>query len=476
MAEELAVFRDILASDYEGPSQLESFAVVPPPSGYSTLQPTTHITTDTQESWSTSSGAVDPPGIENWPRRLLQLTSPVWTSHEWQPGHIYGGHREPKYNAISYTWGRFRLDSAEASKAVRRSKKLCQVRGISIDGCPWTIPPIHPARFTVDEFRQALERTSEIDGDSSGKFVWLDVACIDQESEAGQLEVGRQADIFRGAQKVSVWLTDFSLTELEKAFSSIRSDLVTVRAFQSMPDRYLELTENIESWKMGSTERMEENVEVLNTMTSTLDKICKDPWFSSLWTLQEAFLCPEARFLSRDGHFVGSDSVAIGNLSQLTLICERTRVITEDLLKAFEVDTLKGLTWMKRCLEIGHLVKAKGLAALHSRNPIVLYSTAGKRTAKKDYDYIYAIQQVFGFRLGNSRPGDAGRVYSRLELQMQLGADLLEKYPVQSQMHIFDEPVEDQMGWCISLASRLPGHRIPQDVPGMVNETGLKFE
>lgn len=98
------------------------------------------------------------------------------------------------------------------------------MKGISINGFSWTIPPIDPARFTVYEFIKAIERTAEVDGDSAVKFVWLDVACIDQnpESEAGQLEVGRQADIFKGAQEVSVWLTDFNSPELEVTLASIR--------------------------------------------------------------------------------------------------------------------------------------------------------------------------------------------------------------------------------------------------------------
>lgn len=226
-AKELAAFRrKLLDGDYESPALLKFYnEFVPPTSGYSILESgTTQSIEGALEPRSEGCGAVDPPGIENWPRRLLQLTSPVWTSHEWQPGHIYGGHREPKYNAISYTWGRFRLDSTEGLERVRKSKELGQVRGLAIDGCPWKIPPIDPARFTVEQFIKAIERTAEVDGDSSGKFIWLDVACIDQdpESEAGQLEVGRQADIFKGAQEVAVWLTDFNLLQIEDAFASIR--------------------------------------------------------------------------------------------------------------------------------------------------------------------------------------------------------------------------------------------------------------
>lgn len=251
VASELAVFRGILESDYEGPSPLESFTVVPPPSGYHNPKSTQH----TEVAQHSSGGPVDPPGIENWPRRLLQLTSPVWTSHEWQPGHIYGGHREPKYNAISYTWGRFRLDGVGA-----KSKTLRQVKGISIKGCPWNIPPIDPKRFTVQEFKKALERTAAIDGDSCNKFLWLDVACIDQETEAGQLEVGRQADIFKGAQQVSLWLTNFTLEKLEEAFSSLESSLQGKSALEdSLLSHVLPFGYNLTVFRADRGKRLMEN-------------------------------------------------------------------------------------------------------------------------------------------------------------------------------------------------------------------------
>jgi hypothetical protein len=136
-------------------------------------------------------------------------------------------------------------------------------------------------------------------------------------------------------------------------------------------------------------------------------------------------------------------------------MAERIRVMTRDLRTRFDFDRLN-LPWMKRCLEIQSIVEGKGLPDLASSNPMLLYSVAGKRKASKDYDYVYGIQQVFGFRLGNTAEGASQRIYSRQELQAQLGTEVLKKYPVQSQMHVFQEPVEDRHGWCISLSSRLP--------------------
>lgn len=214
---------------------------------------------------------------------------------------------------------------------------------------------------------------------------------------------------------------------------------------------------------------MEDELKVFNTMADALNEICSDPWFTSLWTLQEAFLCLTARFLSRDGHFVRGNSAGLQLLSHLALICERSRVIVEQLRWIFREDALRGPKWWEKSAEIERLIKSSGLAALHSKNPLALYGIAGKRTTTREEDRIYAIQQVFGFRLGSSKPGYAGRVYNRMELQTQLGAELLKRYPVQSQMHVFDEPVENQCGWCISSASRLPEQLSPQNVTKRVS-------
>lgn len=161
----------------------------------------------------------DPKGISTWPRRLVHL--PSFSSLEWQPGHTYGPHQHPKYNAISYTWGRFRLDTRR-----NLTEALRKVKGIGIDNCPWTVPPIDPARFTVEEFRTALHNAATSDGGGGvsargHQFVWLDVACIDQSADAGKLEIGRQAAIFRGAQRVYIWLTKFLSPKLEKILTDV---------------------------------------------------------------------------------------------------------------------------------------------------------------------------------------------------------------------------------------------------------------
>lgn len=145
----------------------------------------------------------DPEGIGSWPRRLLHV--PSMTSFEWQPGNYYGTTRAPKYNILSYTWGRYRLDKSDNL----RPKELESVRGISIQGVEWDIPPIDPAHFTEREFRLVLDSVAKSGEPDPVEFVWVDVACIDQRrgSAVGSLEVGRQEVIFKGAQRVYIWLT-----------------------------------------------------------------------------------------------------------------------------------------------------------------------------------------------------------------------------------------------------------------------------
>lgn len=198
---------------------------------------------------------------------------------------------------------------------------------------------------------------------------------------------------------------------------------------------------------------MGESIEVLDTVKNALDDLCSDPWFSSLWTLQEAFLCPQACFMFRDGQIVSTQ-----RLTNLVDLCELAWVINEVaewLLAQFPVPKSDYL-WLQRCDEISSIIKERGLLVLRSQNPMLLYSAAGKRTATEDHDYVYGIQQIFDCRLGNSAEGAIQRTYSRYELEIQLGGQLLQKYPVESQMHVFSEPAEDQHGWCISMASRIP--------------------
>jgi len=84
--------------------------------------------------------------LGNWPRRLLHI--PTLTSYAWQPGNIYGEVQEPKYNAITYTWGRWRLFEGQMPHV--------QAVPISIDGDAWAILRVDPKHFTAEEFQNVI--------------------------------------------------------------------------------------------------------------------------------------------------------------------------------------------------------------------------------------------------------------------------------------------------------------------------------
>lgn len=143
-------------------------------------------------------------GIGAWPRRLLHV--PSMTSLEWKPGDKYGSHVEPRYNAISYSWGRYDLDIPGAKKMKRyRNTKAIQIKGVN-----WPVPRICPEQFSVNQFQRLICQACESADGAEGNcdFLWLDIACIDQNNGPQKYaEIGRQAGIFHGAQRVFVWLT-----------------------------------------------------------------------------------------------------------------------------------------------------------------------------------------------------------------------------------------------------------------------------
>ena len=157
---------------------------------------------------SNQHGFALPDAIGSWPQRLLHV--PTMTSHEWTSGNIYGDHVAPRYNAISYTWGRFDLLYAPdgCNKTVLR-----RTTSIKIEGTTWAanIPRIDPQHFRVVDFQNVIARSLDLCEPNDVEFVWLDIACIDQRNGPQKAaEIGRQADIFKGAQNVFIWLTRLS--------------------------------------------------------------------------------------------------------------------------------------------------------------------------------------------------------------------------------------------------------------------------
>lgn len=395
--------------------------------------------------------------LGRWPRRLLHM--PTMTSYEWQPGNKYCSFNAPAYNAITYTWGRYMLRNAADNP---------DVEALDIHGVPWDIPRIAPAYFTRAQFlaavQSAVETTTILVDDSSSQwsvelgelgegadvdaveFLWLDVACIDQRPDHPDMaaEIARQGDIFRGAQKVFVWLSTFAHEDVQDMFGAM------------LDIRKWEFGVRIQHWELPPA-------EFLESIYGDLSKLLTDPWFSSLWTLQEAFLRPDAYFLSREGKLVACRDTVGGfwgkhlfawNFNTLVTKCASLYRLAENMLCKMRASEIQ-CRHLQQCLALlqDHVdLITFGTGA----NPLVTFVASGKRTTSREVDRVYGIQQIFGFCLGASAANAPRAVtFTPAMLQEELGQALVGAFPILSQLHVFTEPVPFGEGWHIGPKSRI---------------------
>lgn len=400
-----------------------------------------------------------------WPRRLLHV--PSMTSYSWQPGNSYGGRREPEYVALSYTWGRFMLEDDE----------LPHVKPLKIKGVDWPIPRINPdTHFSVVEFQRAIwETIKEPDRHYTFndwrwetmrnqtwknkawmgvlawlekharvyEFLWLDIACIDQRRNATTMrEIGRQARIFRHAKHTYAWLSRHPYATLEPILRNIEKALYGLQK-EPFP------SQRISQQDLAPFDSRPSIELALDSFT----QLVADPWFSSLWTLQEAFLCNHAFILSRD-----SRCVCEGHLLQ-------PQSWSLDYLFLFTNDIMM---WSERSQvpraephysRLMNLINDSGLAALWYNSPMALLGVSHNRKSTNELDRVYAVMQVFGsdFRVGHSREdADPDYVYTLSKLEDEFGTAILSRYPVLSQMHVYLAQPAIGKGWCVRGNSAVP--------------------
>jgi hypothetical protein len=184
---------------------------------------------------------------------------------------------------------------------------------------------------------------------------------------------------------------------------------------------------------------------------ASIKSITQDRWFSSLWTLQEAFLSQWAYLIS------GEIEVLQPQAPQLRDIfgkCESSSKICR--ASVAEKNTL-GHPILPAESEFLDVVEKSGLEALAVENPMALYTVASNRTCSRPMDRIYGNMQVFGFQLGISAPdADIANPPQLPELELQLGQHLATKFPIMSQMHVHTNPSTNGQGWRVSSNSIVP--------------------
>ncbi|KAF2727372.1 hypothetical protein EJ04DRAFT_595238 [Polyplosphaeria fusca] len=362
-----------------------------------------------------------------WPRRLLHI--PSMTSYEWRPGDWYGDFQKPKYSILSYTWGRWEI---------RDPSTLQHVRPIQIHGIAWEVPRVDPEAFTDDEFLAVIRDTAsphpEVVDSEHVDFLWLDVACIHQSDEEEKAkEIGRQAIIFRGASHGYIWIRQSKefirqwCEDFDKAFAVLTTD-----AFK---------TTDHGAWT--------------SCLIDLIQKLFSDAWFSSLWTLQEAFLRPTATFIFKDADKNSMDHCT------LKMISDALVAIKESLTSTEGIRQLDSALALRRLIdEIGFVGYGSGNLMVENHmaeNPMALLAASHGRTASRVEDRVYGIMQIFDVSVGRSATGaESGHEYTLLELEEQLGTAILLKHPILSQLHVHTVPVDMGTAWRFSQRSTVP--------------------
>ncbi|OJJ03134.1 hypothetical protein ASPVEDRAFT_42645 [Aspergillus versicolor CBS 583.65] len=364
----------------------------------------------------------------DWPRRLLHV--PSMTSHTWEPGNTYGGQPNPPYNALSYTWGRWALKDLDNSG----------IDSLRISGIPWQTPRVRPSHFTVEELLFTIKAASVEAGPFSTDFLWLDVACIDQRPNSREKasEIGRQGKIFKRAHKVYAWLTSFDTNSFDKWLSwSIEGLFIP----------YLHASRaSIARGQVLATTDIPDSL--LEKIDEHIQRLARDPWCTSLWTLQEGFLRPDAFPLLKtppDPDRVFPDlQHSVDWIGHIIADTQRTGLSRNQKLRKIQ----------KTALELGFIGAGHGLKReiqSHrpqvlgpTENPFHLLACSTSRKTSREEDRVYGIMQVFDFRLGKSAPEETRINFTIQELRQQLEDALVAKYPVASQLVI--QPSDCRLG------------------------------
>ncbi|RDW57103.1 hypothetical protein BP6252_13849 [Coleophoma cylindrospora] len=334
------------------------------------------------------------PSTTVWPMRLLHAkTMTAYTRTTEDGSACYRSPDgitvvEPSYNIVSYTWGRFKLDGETSASSLK------------VKGIDWRVPSIDAKEaFSVDEFRDLLQRIAGKDG-----FVWVDVACIDQrdDSEEKNVEIGRQVGIFYRAQSAYIWLHQLPEEDLQKGIDAI-------------------------------SHAKEARIATMND-TRLIETMCQDPWFSSLWTLQEAYLRKSAILLSKTRRPVFTSPGAYATLQWVLEAC--------------------GNPWAHAASYIKTIVHTAGLDRIYARNPVVLLAAARYRQTSRPLDRVKGIMQVFGLNIGNDLSAP-----TLSQLEVELSKEINKKSPALAQAFINVDPVAADQAWRLQVGAITPAKR-----------------
>ena len=401
---------------------------------------------------------------------------------------MYDDVQSPSYNILSYTWGRYAIPAGPA---------------LNVSNVSWQIPPIDgEIHFTVAQFAHivgcvadpSFVRNAENESGDAGetidtqgaandlgkiRYLWLDVACIDQgftnESQISRMEeIGKQIMIFGRAQTAYVWLSHHKVDEL----ASILSELGTIA---------LTFETRLISIGVSCHPADETREQWLEQAIRSFERLLTDPWFTSLWTFQEAFLRQDAILLSleaqpvtiepqlrillrekvkqrdlivdRDDYDLYSKAIhgrywTVATLAAIFSLVHSTIMFN---LRASNLER-KTLLRLKNLLD---LLTQSGIVHLASTNPFALYHATKFRKTLRREDRVYGCMQIFNVRIGH--PSTLFRSDATYEeLNGELAIWLINRHGQNSQMFVHTKPTELGRRWRFTLDCIVTDDFMPQ--------------
>lgn len=390
-----------------------------------------------------------------WPRRLLDTVT--MTSFERQEGNLYGSFREPLYSVLSYTWGRFE-DNTSTSPT------------LNVAGITWQVPAIDQNYFTTTSFQRVIHQIRRLSGN---RFLWLDIACINQEDYPVKMEeVGRQAGIFANAEQAFIWLWTIP-TDI------LKSSLLTLSYKCS------ELYAAWDAAEETSRQGFAATVDGLSRIRASVDAILDDFWFSSLWTLQEEGLRRFAVVLSHEGEPVeqpGKSFQSVYHESKnrfkpLGLRFQRKDVKPYQIY--VDINTLiYGLRTTSLLLSYPRwraLFQHNDLRDTsdhilrrieHSRhdgvssgsNPNIYYGRASRRQVTNPLDRIYGVIGLYNLRVGTAKgpQATAHPPHTLEQLEEEFVIELNRKSALLGQLFVHQAAPKPGESWKIAQNIRVP--------------------
>lgn len=287
-----------------------------------------------QLSTQTLSGTTNPPVMMNETLPWLsnapdkdEMPYYLWDTSAKRTVVVHELFETPRYSCVSHTWGRWRLPNL-----------------VVLQGVPWKVPG--NKLFKVKTLPKILKDCADY---LKTRYIWFDLVCIPQEDTQPELaklskqEISRQSLIFRNAESCAAWLNYVDDWQAEKATLDYWSRLFLVF---STPDQQYPIEESLK----GSKEDAGRGLQLLvhpshdkylnpSTFLSKIksrflpssaqaqpenwkDQVTLSVWFTSLWTLQEAYLRPDMILMNRQLEPLCDSAGSIFTLAMMTTFGE----------------------------------------------------------------------------------------------------------------------------------------------------------